>query len=220
MANDADRSDKAWLNRLAHDLRNPLTSLQTAAYLLRTDPGGVNARELADIVVRQSQRMARMVDELDDWARAEQRRLVDRSERVELGGVIDMAVGSVHGSTIDPQYGNGTEHAVVLGDSGRLSQLFRTLVEQIVARDAQGARVDVSRSDDTALVVFSDHGPALDDDARARLLTAPQVPAPDDGLGLRLLIAKAIVEAHAGTLAVEGPNESTTQRFRCTLPLA
>ena len=220
MANDASRGDNPWFNRLAHDLRSPLTSLQTAAYLLRTDPGGSNTKELADIVVRQSQRMARMIDELDDWSRAAQRRLVDRSERVDLAGVIDMAVGAVHGCTIDPRYGDGTQDAVVLGDSGRLSQLFRTLVEQVWARDSVGARVDVARSDGAAVVVFSDHGPALDDDTRMRLLTAPQVPPPDEGLGLRLLIAKAIVEAHEGTLAVEGPDASTSQRFRCVLPLA
>jgi signal transduction histidine kinase len=220
MANDASRGDNPWFNRLAHDLRSPLTSLQTAAYLLRTDPGGSNTKELADIVVRQSQRMARMIDELDDWSRAAQRRLVDRSERVDLAGVIDMAVGAVHGCTIDPRYGDGLEHAVVLGDSGRLSQLFRTLVEQVCARDALGARVDVARSDGAAVVVFSDHGPALDDETRTRLLTAPQVPPPDEGLGLRLLIAKAIVEAHEGTFAIEGPDASTSQRFRCILPLA
>ncbi|MCC8364369.1 HAMP domain-containing histidine kinase [Lysobacter sp. A6] len=220
MANDASRGDTPWFNRLAHDLRSPLTSLQTAAYLMRTDPGNANAKELADIVVRQSQRMARMIDELDDWSRAEQQRLVDRSGRVELAGTLDMAVGSVHGSTIDPHYGDGTQDAMVLGDAGRLAQMFRTLVEQVVARDPQGARVAVSRRDGSAEVVFADNGPALDDEARARLLVAPQIPPPDDGLGLRLLIAKAIVEAHEGTLAIDGAGDGATQRIRCTLPLA
>ena len=92
MANDQARGGP-WFNRLAHDLRSPLSSLQTAAYLLRTDPGGATAKELSDIVVRQSQRMARMIDELDDWSRAQQGRLVDRGERLELGGILDMAVG-------------------------------------------------------------------------------------------------------------------------------
>lgn len=220
MGNDAAGGDSPWFNRLAHDLRSPLTSLQTAAYLLRTDPGGSNSKELADIVVRQSQRMARMVDELDDWSRAAQRRLVDRRERVDLGGTIDMVIGSVHGCVIDPSYVAGAEHAVILGDSARLSQLFRTLVEQVCARDAQGAGVEVACRDGIAEVVFFDHGPVLEDEARMKLLSLPQIPAPDDGLGLRLLIAKAIVDAHEGTLAIEGPNESTTQRFRCTLPLA
>jgi signal transduction histidine kinase len=220
MANDASRGDTPWFNRLAHDLRSPLTSLQTAAYLLRTDPSSPNSKELADIVVRQSQRMARMIDELDDWSRAEQGRLVDRSERIDLAGTLDMAVGSVHGCTIDPQYGDGTQDAMVLGDAGRLAQMFRTLVEQIVARDPQGARVSVTRRDGLADVVFADNGPAVDDATRTKLLASPQIPPPDDGLGLRLLIAKAIVELHEGTLAIEGAGDGATQRIRCTLPLA
>jgi signal transduction histidine kinase len=219
MANDS-RGRSPWFDRLAHDLRSPLTPLQTAAYLLRTDPTGSNARELCDIVVRQSQRMARMIDELDDWSRAEQGRLVDRGARVDIGGALDMAIGSIHGCTLEPNYGAGAADAIVLGDTARLSQMFRTLVEQICARDVASARVEVARLDGTAELVFSDKGPVLDDDARRQLLSGPQIPAPDDGLGLRLLIAKAIVDAHAGTLAIEGPNESTTQCFRVTLPLA
>jgi len=219
MANDDARGGTPWFNRLAHDLRSPLSSLQTAAYLLRTDPGGSNSRELADIVVRQSQRMARMIDELDDWSRAQQGRLVSREDRVELGAALDMAVGSLHSSNVDPHYGAGTQEAVVLGDSSRLSQLFRTLLEQALARDAKTARVDVSRVGDTAEVVFSDHGPEIDDGMRYALLVAPQIPPLDEGLGLRLLIAKAIVEAHGGSLSIDGGRDGVTQRIRCELPI-
>ena len=219
MGNDDPRRGKPWFDRLAHDLRSPLTSLQTAAYLLRMDPGNANAPELMEIVLRQSQRLARMIDELDDCARAEQMRLVDRSERVEIAGTLDMAIGAMHDCRIDPHYGPGTEHAIVRGDSSRLVQLFRTLMEQVVARDAEGARVDVARRDGTAELVFSDRGPAVDPAVHASLFVAPQVPAPDDGLGLRLLIAKAIVDAHDGTLTVEGARDGASQRILCTLPL-
>ncbi|KGQ18195.1 PAS/PAC sensor hybrid histidine kinase [Lysobacter dokdonensis DS-58] len=220
MANDDPQRANPWFNRLAHDLRSPLSSLQTAAYLLRTDPGGSNSRELADIVVRQSQRMARMVDELDDWARAQQRRLVDRSERLEIGGIVDMAVGSVHGCTIDPHYSDGAAEMKILGDSSRLAQMFRTLLEQTLARDAQGARVDVTANDASVVVVFADNGAVVDEALRTQLLEAPQVPPPDEGLGLRLLIAKAIAEGHAGSIVIEGPGDGASQRIRCELPVA
>ena len=219
MANDDTPGEKPWFHRLAHDLRNPLTSLQTAAYLMRTDPGGANTRELSEIVVRQAQRMGKMIDELDDWSRAQRQRLVDRNERVDLAGAVDMAVGSLHGCTIDPHYTNGADEASVFGDAGRLSQLFRSLCEQVMARDAQG-RLDVTRNGGTVELVFSDNGPALDATARARLLEAPQVPPPDDGLGLRFLIAKSIVDGHDGSIAIEGPHDGATQRIRVTLPLA
>lgn len=219
MGNDGG-SGSPWFNRLAHDLRSPLSSLQTAAYLLRTDPGGATAKELSDIVVRQSQRMARMIDELDDWSRAQQQRLVDRSERVELGGILDMAAGSVHGSNVDPRYAGGSADAMILADSSRLAQMFRTLLEQTLARDAKGARVDVSTNGTTVEVVFADDGPEMDAATRSKLLEAPQIPPPDEGLGLRLLIAKAIIEAHAGSFTIEGPGDGASQRLRCVLPVA
>ena len=84
-------TSRPWFDRIAHDLRGPLTSLQTAAYLLRNDPGGANTVELADIVVRQGQRLGRMIEELDDWSRAEQQRLVDERVPVALAPVIDLA---------------------------------------------------------------------------------------------------------------------------------
>jgi signal transduction histidine kinase len=218
MANDQARGGP-WFNRLAHDLRSPLSSLQTAAYLLRTDPGGATAKELSDIVVRQSQRMARMIDELDDWSRAQQGRLVDRGERLELGGILDMAVGSIHGISVDPHYGDGAADAVIVGDSSRLAQMFRTLLEQTLARDAQSARVDVALKGDSVEVVFADNGPEVDEAVRSKWLECPQIPPPDEGLGLRLLIAKAIIEAHAGTLTIEGPHAGAMQRIRCVLPV-
>ena len=211
-------NDKPWFDRLAHDLRSPLTSLQTAAYLLRTDPGGPNSRELADIVVRQSQRMARMIEELDDWGRAQQGRLVDRGERVELDATLDMALASMHGLAAEPEYASDARELVVQGDSARLAQLFRTLLQNALARDASGVRVVVSRANGNAQILFCDNGPALDDAQRAHLLRAPQVPSPDEGLGLRLLIAKAIVEGHAGVLDVAPEHESLC--IRCTLPIA
>jgi signal transduction histidine kinase len=209
---------KPWFDRLAHDLRSPLTSLQTAAYLLRSDPSGSNSRELADIVVRQSQRLARMIEELDDWSRAEQRRLVDRGERVELDGTVDMAIASLHGCALEPEYAPDAHGLVVQGDGSRLAQLFRTLCEQVVARDPDTARVTIAQHDGCAVLEFSDHGAALDEEARERLLQAPQIPPPDNGLGLRLLIAKAIVEGHEGSLQVDARDASL--RIRCALPLA
>jgi signal transduction histidine kinase len=216
----SDGSDKPWFDRLAHDLRGPLTSLQTAAYLLRTDPGGDNAKELADIVVRQSQRMARMIEELDDWGRAQQKRLVDRSERVDVEAALDMAIASQHGLVIESDVADDARGVHVQGDAARMTQMFRALLLHAASRDAANARVSVARNGAHVQVVFCDDGPMLDATARERLLQAPLVPPPDDGLGLRLLIAKAIALGHGGTLDVEAPADGASLRLRCALPLA
>ena len=55
----------AWLDRLAHDLRGPLAPLQTASYLLqRDDLDPARRTELLVLLERQTQRLARMLDEL------------------------------------------------------------------------------------------------------------------------------------------------------------
>ena len=107
---------------------------------------------------------------------------------------------------------------VVQGDAARLSQLFRTLAEQSLARDAERARIVVSQRNGCAEIAFEDQGAALSDDARASFVVVQL--AAGIGLGLRLLIAKAIVEGHAGTLSVDGADAKVNHRFRCTLPLA
>ena len=71
------------LDRLAHDLRGPLSPLQTAAYLLRRPDLEPERRdELLAIIDRQTTRLSSMVQEVSDWTRARQSRLVSRREAV------------------------------------------------------------------------------------------------------------------------------------------
>ena len=212
-------SGRPWLDRLAHDLRGPLTSLQTAAYLLKSDPHGSNARELADIIVRQGQRLGRMIEELDDWTRVEQQRLVDQRSRVELAPLLDLALTGVPGCAIEPDVADDARTLLVDGDEARLTQLFRILLGQALSRDP-GAHLHVGRDGDAAVVTLSDRGPALSDEQLERLLATSQHPAPDEGLGLRLLIAAAIAEAHGGSLTVRRPPSGEGLELRCMLPLA
>ena len=212
-------SGRPWLDRLAHDLRGPLTSLQTAAYLLKNDPRGTNAQELADIIVRQGQRLARMIEELDDWTRVEQQRLIDQRMRVELAPMLDLALTGVPGCAIEPDVSDDARTLAVDGDEARLTQLFRILLAQAQARDP-GAHLHVGRDGNAAVVTLSDRGPALSDEQLERLLTTSQHPAPDEGLGLRLLTAAAIAEAHGGALAARRPPSGEGLELRCTLPLA
>ena len=64
-----------------------------------------------------------------------------------------------------------------------------------------------------------DQGPALDEDALAALLEQPQARPFDDGLGLRMLMARRITEAHGGSLtAMQAPDGALA--MVCRLPAA
>lgn len=207
-----------WLDRIAHDLRGPLTPLQTAAYLLKSgelDPQ--RQRELVDIIDRQTRRLARMIEEFDDWSRAQQQRLLGTREPFDLATTLDCAIGAIPGCMIEPDLAPDCIGLRVDCDQLRLIQAFKSLIQYVHRRDRE-ATVRLSRQGDKVQVDLRDRGEALDPDARATLLERRDPAPDDDGLGLQLLLARAIVDGHGGTLAIE-PSPSGLV-LRCRLPVA
>lgn len=197
----AERS--AWMDRLAHDLRGPLSPLSTAAKLLR-DPtlAETDRLELLDVVDRQCARLGRMIEEVSDWMRAEKGRLIVRQEPHELQMLLANVTFGLRPPVPMVHVHPDAESAVVRGDSLRLGQLLRILLtQQFVGSDAPAdvqvtvpspGRVRLAR-----LIPFSNAG---DLDCE-QLLLHPWPEPGDGGLGLSLPIARAIAQAHGGTLS-------------------
>lgn len=207
------------LARIAHDLRGPLMPLRTAAWLLRNELGTPGrAGELADIIDRQSARLARMMDELSDWGRCTGDQFPLECVPLEVGLAVDMAIGPLE-CQAQVRCTGATASATVHADQHRLGQLLRTLVEHAAQR-APGlpVEVEVSADDEVLRIRVRDHGPALEPAAREGLLTQPQPVAFDHGLGLRLLLARRIAEAHAGHLSIDDATHAGLALL-LTLPL-
>jgi K+-sensing histidine kinase KdpD len=208
--------DVPWLDRLAHDLRGPLAPLQTASYLLqRDDLEPARRRELVVMVERQARRLGGMIDELNDWTRAAQQRLLGPREHCEPSLLLDHAlVGSGLAGTAIEEDGS---LALVDGDPQRLTQLLRTLLEYASARGTVPA-VALRSGNGRIRIEVRVPGSAPDPEQLATLLQQPQAEPFDEGLGLRLLVARAIAQAHDGEL--EAVVEDNRLRLRCDLPLA
>lgn len=213
----SDAAGRPLFERLVHDLKGPLSPLQTAAYLLRRpDLPEERRMELADTVERQSRRMAAMIEELGDWARANEGRLLLRSRPVEVQLLVDLALGGVPGCASVPEIDADVASAHVEGDEGRLVQALGALIAHAQSRDPAPPTVHAMRRGDRLLIEVADRG-ADPVDAEA-LLSAP-LPEPYDlGLGLRLLVAAAIVRAHGGRLALHALAPGAA--WRVELPLA
>lgn len=203
--------------RLVHDLKGPLSPLQTAAYLLRRPELAEDRRlELAETIERQSRRMATMIEELGDWVRAREERLILRHRPVEVGLAIELAVGAVAGCHAEPDVADEAADATVSGDDSRLVQALASLLAYAQSRDARPPRVHAARDGDRVVIEITDAGPVVD--IPGRLLLDP-LPEPFDlGLGLRLIVAEAIIREHRGMLTVRPLSPGLA--FHIELPLA
>lgn len=220
-------SGAVFLGRLAHDLRGPLSPLQTAAYLLRRDDLGPQRRaELLDIIDRQSLRLGGMLQEVSDWMRARQGALVGHREALNVPMLIELACAQLAASGGSIDVPETLDEVEVMGDTQHLVQMFGTLLGYMQGRaGADGVRVIAALAGDLVEIVIerraavraSQHEPSLEH-AFATLFSAPE-PAPfDDGLGLRLLIARAIAGAHGGRLSADA-TASGCEQLRIELPV-
>lgn len=217
----------AFLGRLAHDLRGPLSPLQTAAYLLRRDDiGPQRQRELLDIIDRQSARLGNMLQEMSDWMRARKGNVGTRREPVNVSLLIELACAELAaaGGVVDvpPEL----DDIEVFGDTQHLVQMLATLVGYMRGRGGQaGVHVRALVSEGRLEVFIESHEGKGDPasgtpfaQSMETLFTTPE-PAPfDEGLGLRLLIARAIVEAHSGEISAS-VTPSGDNRLAVHLPI-
>jgi signal transduction histidine kinase len=206
------------MDRIAHDLRGPLTPLQTAAYLLQSGQvAPERQQELYALIERQTRQLVRMIDELGDWTRASNDRLVNAPEPCDPALLLDYArtnSGAMEQAAID----NHADGVLVDGDPVRLTQLLRVLIEFATARGMNAVAIVVDAIDGRLRIDIRSRMPAPDAAGLDELFELPQADAYDEGLGLQLLIARAIAEAHGGTVAALADDGHLL--LRCELPLA
>lgn len=206
------------LERLAHDLRGPLSPMQTATWLLRQ--GGldtVRRDELLDILDRQADRLSEMVQEISDWVRARDGRLVARRERVPLPLLLDLATPA--GELAGPvwQAAGGVAALAVDGDAQRLVQMLEALMGYLRARGGISALHAAVAEGGVELHLSG--GRDWEDGEASRLFAGPDPEPHDQGLGMRLLIAREIARAHGGDVGT-GEGSGAGAELRVRLPAA
>jgi len=225
------RERDEFLSVASHELRTPVTALQLQLQLLRRVaerspepvPAAVAAR--LDALERQTRRVSVLVSELLDLSRLRLGRLELRRERGDLAEVAREVVAPF---LEDEQAARGSRlrldapaPAVGAFDRVRMEQVLTNLVANAV-KFGQGKPVDVrvEGADGVLRLVVSDRGIGVAPEDRERIFGRFERAVPSQhfaGLGLGLYIARQIVEAHGGTIRLEGaPGEGST--FTVELP--
>lgn len=224
---------------VAHEIRNPLTSIRSAVETLDLISDPVARERLTNILKQDVQRLDRLITDISNASRldAELSRESPRSLDLErlLGDIAELYVQSAKPGEADVRFtgGGGMEPLRVMGREGPLSQVFRNLIDNArsFSRLAEGGvgevRVSLQRSGRDLIAAVEDDGPGVPPDNLEtifeRFYTArPKGAAFGGHSGLGLAIARQIVEAHGGQIHAENRTDAEGHvlgaRFVVSLP--
>ncbi|CAL9629349.1 Adaptive-response sensory-kinase SasA [Actinosynnema sp. ALI-1.44] len=195
----------------AHELRTPIAGVQAVSEAMMQTGSAEDRERLNLLLVRESRRAGRLVDDLLALARIEAGLELHR-ERVDLLALADAEVGRTRLLAPDFDIAASGTSAHVWGDPQRLAQVLANLADN--ARQATGpsgtVRLHVSTAGSYALLTVTDDGPGVPPEDRERIFDRlVRLDEARDrrsgGSGLGLPIARGVVRAHGGELSCITP---------------
>jgi len=226
----SDRRKDEFLAMLAHELRNPLAPIRTAADLLRLAPGDEDrVGKAAQIISRQVAHMTELVDDLLDVSRVT-RGLVDFERApVDLRAVIAEAVEQTEPAVQSRRHTLAVETtggpAFVLGDRHRLVQVMANLLNNAAkyTPPSGSIRVALTVVDGEVVIEVVDNGMGMEPTLVPHVfdLFTQAVRTPDraqGGLGIGLALVRSIVRAHGGAITAASHGQGQGSTFRLALP--
>jgi PAS domain S-box-containing protein len=226
----ANRRKDEFLAMLAHELRNPLAPISTAAELLKF--AGLDQdriRQTSNIIARQVAHMKKLVDDLLDVSRVT-RGLVSLQEEVCDVGLLVADALEQSRSLVELKQHHlkvdlPAQPCFVKGDTTRLIQVFSNILNNAAKYTPAHGHISLQlrAEDELVRVAVQDDGigiaPALQPHIFDLFTQGERSPdRSQGGLGLGLALAKSLVELHGGSVAVHSQGLGLGSRFVVTLP--
>ena len=203
---------------MAHEIRNPMTSIQMLVQDAQERPDrGLSAEDLA-VIEREVRRIERTLQTFLDYARPPRPSKAPTDLRSVVHETLDLTRGRAAKQRIHVRVDGPDQPLIVDADPGQLRQVLVNLLLNALDAMPGGGNLNVELSADgpVAIVRVSDTGPGV---AAGVRLFEPFASTKDTGLGLGLVISRRIVEDHCGTIAAERSSGGGA-RFTVRLPIA
>jgi len=220
---------------VAHELKNPLTSMKSAVEMLKRSATNDERERMAKIVTSDVRRIDRLITDISDASRLDAELSRESGELVpvahlletiiEVYRVTEISRGIAISLVLDLPTG-----ARVIGKDERIGQVVRNLMDNAISFSPEGATVTVRANADGRVVriIVEDQGPGIPSENLETIFNRfyterPQGREFGSNSGLGLSIAKQIVERAGGRIWAEnrlGAVEGQGARFVVELPLA
>ncbi len=219
---------------VAHELKNPLTSLRSAVETLARTSDPNHREKLLEIVQDDVRRLDMLISDISDASRVDA-----EMSRAELAPVRVDAMLETFGDILASTRKDGMprvsvklaagEPLIVSADENRLGQVIRNLTDNALSfspRDGE-VRLSARRTGKTVTIAVEDDGPGLPEDKLEAVFNRFYTERPSGETfgthsGLGLSISRQIVEAHGGRLTAENRHDATGAvvgaKFLITLP--
>ncbi len=226
---------------VAHELKNPLSSLRSASEALSKARDAGTRRRLLAIIGEDVRRIDRLISDISDASRLDAELTRAEMASLDLAALLETTIAAYRdrvarerelgrGRTVRLRFEAGRharEAARIRGLESRLAQVFANLVDNAISFSPEGGQVTVRLEVEGELVrlTVEDEGPGLPDGAAEKIFARfyserPEGEAFGTHSGLGLAIARQIVEAHGGRIRAENRQGRRGASFVVELPRA
>ncbi|MEA1084546.1 stimulus-sensing domain-containing protein [Sphingomonas sp. CD22] len=223
---------EAFAADVTHEMKNPLASLRSAVEGLDAVRDPELRERLLSIVRDDVHRLDRLITDISEASRLDAQLSRAKFEAIDIAAMIRALVDQRLAREVERGVRLRFDHAgtalVTLGEGARLERVFDNLIDNALSFSPDGAliAIAVAREGDDLVVRVEDEGPGVPEEAREAIFRRfqsirPEAEAFGQHSGLGLAIARTIVEAHQGSIAVESREDRLGgARFVVRLPLA
>ncbi len=227
---EADRRKNEFLAMLAHELRNPLAPIRNAVHIMQ-GPDVVPSTMIwaRDVIGRQADHMARLIDDLLDVSRIVQGKVVVQPQRLQLATLVDRAVEATapRVAALDQTLSVElpAQELVLDGDLVRLSQVLSNLINNASKFSGRGTRIVVKATHEDGKVRISvqDEGAGIDPAFMPHIFDLfvqgdQTLDRSQGGLGIGLTLVKHLVELHGGSVSASSGGSGQGTEVSVWLP--
>jgi signal transduction histidine kinase len=230
MLREQDRHKDEFLATLAHELRNPLAPMRYALAMMRMSADPAKSRQAREILDRQVQHMARLIEDLLDQSRINRGLVELRPERVSLALLMEQAVEATR-PAIEAARHRFELHLPVPdmaldADPARLVQVIGNLLNNAAKYTPDGGDIRLSawQAGERAVLEVVDNGVGIPPDQQGRLFQMftqlhHSAHRAQGGLGIGLSLVRSLVQMHGGQVRVASDGLDAGSTFTVELPL-